>query len=67
MIEAEKVERVEDLRNSLQEKEILNKELSEKLLQLEQNVSFIVSKDDLGVWWVGDQSMQTTLFQVGII
>nr|XP_056707621.1 golgin subfamily B member 1-like [Euleptes europaea] len=35
---AEKAERAEDLRNALQEKEVLNKELSEKLLQMEQKL-----------------------------
>lgn len=35
----ERLERIEDLRNSLQEKDLLNKELHEKLLQIEQKVS----------------------------
>lgn len=45
LIAAEKAEHVEDLRNSLQEKETLNKEISEKLFQMEHKVNFIVCKD----------------------
>ncbi|XP_048339194.1 golgin subfamily B member 1-like [Sphaerodactylus townsendi] len=44
LIAAEKVECTEDLSNSLQEKEILNKELSEKLLQMEQKLENTLKK-----------------------
>ncbi|KAL8169721.1 UNVERIFIED_CONTAM: hypothetical protein K2H54_056135 [Gekko kuhli] len=44
LIAAEKVEHVEDLRNSLQEKETLNKELSEKLLHMEQKLENTLKK-----------------------
>lgn len=36
----ERLEQIEDIRKSLQEKELLNKELSERLLQNEQKVSW---------------------------
>ncbi|XP_077178232.1 uncharacterized protein LOC143830140 isoform X2 [Paroedura picta] len=44
LIAAEKVEHAEDLRNSLQEKEILNKEQSEKLLHMEQKLENALKK-----------------------
>ncbi|XP_054825935.1 golgin subfamily B member 1-like [Eublepharis macularius] len=44
LIAAEKVEQVEGLRNSLQERENLNKELSEKLLQMEQKLENALKK-----------------------
>ncbi|XP_061466712.1 golgin subfamily B member 1-like isoform X3 [Rhineura floridana] len=41
---AEKLERIEDMRNSLQERDLLNKELSEKLLQSEQKLEDALKK-----------------------
>lgn len=39
----ERLEQIEDIRKSLQEKELLNKELSERLVQNEQKVSWTQS------------------------
>ncbi|XP_060117753.1 golgin subfamily B member 1-like isoform X3 [Heteronotia binoei] len=44
LITAEKVEHVEDLRKSLQEKETLNKELTERLLHMEQKLENTLKK-----------------------
>ncbi|XP_044291942.1 golgin subfamily B member 1-like isoform X3 [Varanus komodoensis] len=44
---AEKLEQIEDMRNSLQERDLLNKELGEKLLQTEQKLEDTLNKCSL--------------------